>query len=133
MEQTVTPFLMFEGRAEEAMGFYVSLLKNSSITAIERYGPGEPGPEGKVKRATFSLGGQPFMCIDSPVKHAFSFTPSISLFLRCKSEAEIDRLFAELSKDGQVMMPLGSYPFAMKFAWIADRFGVSWQMILQPV
>ncbi|MGB0086112.1 MAG: VOC family protein [Rhodomicrobiaceae bacterium] len=130
MSQTVTPFLMFDGRAEEAMSFYVSLLKNSSITSIKRYGPGQAGAEGSVMQATFALDGQSFICVDSPVKHDFSFTPAISLFLRCESETDIDRLFSELSRGGQIFMPLDGYPFAKKFAWVADRFGVSWQIIL---
>jgi predicted 3-demethylubiquinone-9 3-methyltransferase (glyoxalase superfamily) len=131
MKPSVTPFLMFDGKAEEAMNFYVSLIKNSSITGIKRYGPGEAGTEGSVMQATFTLADQSFMCIDSPVKHAFSFTPAMSLFVECESEADIDRLFSELSKGGQILMPLGNYPFAKKFAWLSDRFGVSWQLILQ--
>ena len=65
-----------------------------------------------MKKATFSLAGQSFMCIDSPAKHGFTFTPAMSLFVDCASEAEIDALFAKLSEGGQVMMPLGEYPFS---------------------
>lgn len=127
MAKRITTFLMFEGKAEEAMRFYTSLFPSSGITRIQRYGPEGPGAEGSVVHATFTLGGQEFMAIDS-AGHAFSFTPSTSLFIDCESEAEIDRLFAELSRGGQVMMPLGPYPFATKYAWISDRFGVSWQL-----
>ena len=81
-------------------------------------------------RAEFVLDGQRLRLFDSPVPHAFTFTPSISLFVDCASEAEIDRLFASLSEGGQVMMELAEYPFARKFAWTADRFGVSWQLSL---
>ncbi len=70
------------------------------------------------------------MCIDSYVKHGFTFTPAISLYVNCKSEEEINDLFAELSKGGQVLMPLDRYPFSDKFGWVADRFGVSWQLNL---
>ncbi len=80
--------------------------------------------------ATFSLGGQQFMCIDSNVQHAFTFTPAVSIYVNCDTEAEIDNAFARLSEGGQVMMPLAAYPFATKFAWVADRFGVSWQLAL---
>lgn len=130
MEPTIKAFLMFEGKAEEAMNLYVSLFENSRIIDIERYGPGEGGPEGSIMRANFELRGQPFMCIDSPVKHAFSFTPSVSFFIDCSTEAEIDRLFARLAEGGQVMMPLDKYPFSEKFAWLSDRYGVSWQLSL---
>ena len=81
-------------------------------------------------QATFSLAGQTFMCIDSPVKHEFAFTPAMSLFVDCADEPEIDTLFAKLSEGGQVLMPLGQYPFARKFGWVSDQFGVSWQLNL---
>jgi len=130
MAERITPFLMFEGKAEEAMNFYVSLFPASRVESIERYGPEGPGAEGSVVRAAFVLRGQRLMCIDSPVSHRFSFTPSISLFVDCASEEEVDRLFAALSEGGEVMMELAAYPFARKFAWVADRFGVSWQLSL---
>ena len=128
MAQSVLPFLMFEGKAEEAMSFYVSLFKNAEVTDIQRYGPGGPGKEGSVLKALFTLDGQSFMCIDSPAKHAFTFTPSFSIFVTCETEAEIDALFARLSEGGQVLMPLGEYPFSSKFAWLSDKYGVSWQL-----
>jgi predicted 3-demethylubiquinone-9 3-methyltransferase (glyoxalase superfamily) len=81
--------------------------------------------------ATFALNGQEFMAIDSYAKHAFTFTPSMSLYVRCASEAEIDALFAALSEGGAVMMPLDRYPFSPKFGWLADRFGVSWQLTVE--
>lgn len=130
--QKVTTFLMFEGRAEEAMNFYTSLFPNSAIRSISRFGPEGPGPEGSVFHATFSLAGQELMAIDSFVKHDFTFTPSMSLYITCQSEAEIDELFARLSEGGSVMMPLDAYPFSPKFGWLADRFGVSWQLTLAP-
>jgi predicted 3-demethylubiquinone-9 3-methyltransferase (glyoxalase superfamily) len=129
--QKFTTFLMFDGKAEAAMSFYISLFENSKVVSITRYGPGEAGAEGSVMHATFSLGGQEYMCIDSNIEHGFTFTPAMSIYVRCKSEAEIDRLFEALSHDGQVMMPLDRYPFSEKFAWIADRFGVSWQLSLE--
>lgn len=128
--QKITTFLMFEGKAEEAITFYVSLFKNSKITAISRYGKEGPGAEGSVRHATFTLNGQEYMAIDSPAKHAFTFTASMSLYVACESEKEIDDLFKKLSEKGQVFMPLDKYPFSEKFAWLADRFGVSWQLTL---
>jgi predicted 3-demethylubiquinone-9 3-methyltransferase (glyoxalase superfamily) len=129
--QKLTTFLMFDGQAEEAMSFYISLFENSRVLSITRYGPGEPGTEGSVMHATFSLGGQEYMCIDSNIEHGFTFTPAMSIYARCESEAEIDRLFEALSHGGQVMMPMDRYPFSEKFAWLADRFGVSWQLSLE--
>jgi predicted 3-demethylubiquinone-9 3-methyltransferase (glyoxalase superfamily) len=129
--KTVSSFLMFQGNdAEEAITFYTSLIEDSEITSITRYGAEGPGKEGSVIQASFTLKGQSFMCIDSYVKHAFTFTPSFSIFLTCDSEEEIDRLFEALSTSGSVLMPLGEYPFAKRFGWLADRFGISWQLSL---
>ena len=129
MPRSVTTFLMFEGVAEKAMNFYVSLFKGE-IKHVERYGPSEPGAEGSVKHATFRISGHELACIDSPAKHAFTFTPSVSLFVDCENEAELDAAFAALSADGAVLMPPNDYGFSRKFAWLNDQFGVSWQLNL---
>lgn len=128
MAHKLTPFLMFEGAAEEAMRFYVALFPGSEVRRIERYGAGEAGAEGSVKRADFTVAGQEVICIDSPIKHNFTFTPSVSLFVECESEAELDRAFDQLSAGGAVLMPPDNYGFSKKFAWINDRYGVSWQL-----
>ena len=128
--QKFTPFLMFTGRAEEAMNLYTSLFENSEILSITRYGPNEAGVEGSVIHATFTLNGHRYMCIDSSVHHDFDFTPSFSIHVQFKSEAEIDRVYAGLNQGGSVHMPLGPYPFSKKYAWLSDRFGVSWQLDL---
>jgi predicted 3-demethylubiquinone-9 3-methyltransferase (glyoxalase superfamily) len=124
-------FLMFDGKAEEAMNFYISLFDNSEVLAITRYGANEAGEEGTVSNATFSLNGQQFMCIDSSVKQEFSFTPAISLFITCETEAEIDFFFKKLSGGGNVYMPLAEYPFSEKFGWVGDKYGVTWQLSLE--
>ena len=129
-DQSIRTFLMFEGKAEEAINFYISVFKLSQINNIDRYGVNEAGPEGSVKTAVFTIKGQEFMCIDSYVKHGFTFTPAMSLFVNCDSEEDINGLFENLSADGQVMMPLGAYPFSKKFAWVSDKYGVSWQLTL---
>jgi predicted 3-demethylubiquinone-9 3-methyltransferase (glyoxalase superfamily) len=129
-KQKIKTFLMFSGKAEEAMNFYISLFEDSEIKEVRRYGPDEAGTEGTVLLATFSLNGQLFMCIDSHIRHQFTFTPSISLYVDCFTELEIDTLFSKLSEAGQVLMPLSQYPFSPKFAWVADKFGISWQLNL---
>lgn len=130
MARSVTPFLMFEGAAEEAMRFYVSLFARSDIKQVERYKNGDMGPEGTIKRADFTLAGQDVICIDSPARHAFTFTPSMSLFVECEDEAEFDAALAQLSNGGAVLMPPDNYGFSRKFGWVNDRFGVSWQVNL---
>ena len=128
--QKITTFLMFEGNAEQAMAFYISLFDDAEVVSVSRYGADGPGAEGTVQHATFKLAGVPLMCIDSPAKHEFGFTPAISLYVQCADEAEIDRLYAALGDGGTELMPLGNYGFSPKFGWVNDRFGVSWQLNL---
>jgi predicted 3-demethylubiquinone-9 3-methyltransferase (glyoxalase superfamily) len=81
-------------------------------------------------KAVFSLDGQRVMSTDSIVKHAFTFTPAFSFFVDCESKEDIGRLTAALSSGGTVLMPLGEYGFSRRFAWVSDRYGVSWQLNL---
>lgn len=128
-DNQIATMLMFAGQAEEAIDFYTSVFDDSSVEFMEHYGPEYPGPQGQVVHARFRLNGQLLMAMDSAVEHSFTFTPSTSFFVTCPSEAEVDRLFSALSEGGSVMMALDTYPFAAKYAWIQDRFGVSWQLM----
>jgi predicted 3-demethylubiquinone-9 3-methyltransferase (glyoxalase superfamily) len=130
MAASVRPFLMFEGHAEEAMNFYVSLFADGRIEEITRYGANQPGKEGSVQLARFSVAGQSIMCIDSPARHAFTFTPSVSLFITCEDEAEFGKLTGALVEGGAWLMPPDNYGFSRRFGWCNDRFGVSWQINL---
>lgn len=129
--QKFTPFLMFTGKAEEAINFYASIFPQTKILNIARYGADGPGPEGSVIRALFSLNGQEFMCIDSYVTHEFTFTPSFSIFVQFETEKEIDEAYARLFEGGALFMPMDNYGFSAKFAWGADKYGVSWQLNLE--
>ena len=126
----VGPQLMFTGQAEAAMRFYVSVFYPARIEEIDRYGPGEDGPEGTVRHATMRLGDCLVQVIDSPIRHAFGFTPSISLTARAASEDAVNGMFTRLADGGTVLMPLDRYPFSERFGWVTDRFGVSWQLTL---
>jgi predicted 3-demethylubiquinone-9 3-methyltransferase (glyoxalase superfamily) len=130
MVDKVTPFLMFQGDANAAIALYRELFAGAEVKHLEHYGPKEPGPEGQVRRATLVLAGQELMLFDSPPVHDFSFTPSISMFVDCADELEIERLFAGLSEGGVVRMALNNYGFSLRFGWVDDRFGVSWQLNL---
>ncbi|GER91823.1 VOC family protein [Dictyobacter vulcani] len=132
-QQKIKPFLMFEGKAEEAMNYYLSVFEQGEIIAINRYGPNEPGTEGTISHAIFSLYGQVFMCMDSHIKHGFTFTASLSMYISCRTEQEIERIYEKLAQGGQVMMPLETYPFSPKFGWVADKYGVSWQLNLEKM
>jgi len=126
----IQPFLMFEGKAEDAMNFYVSLFPGVEVLGIVRYGPSGPGIEGSVMKASFRIGSQTIRCTDSFVKHDFSFTPAFSLFVKRESEDEIRRLYDALVAGGTAPMPIASYGFSRMLAWVNDRYGVSWQLNL---
>jgi predicted 3-demethylubiquinone-9 3-methyltransferase (glyoxalase superfamily) len=126
--RSISPFLMFEGQGSAALDFYTSVFPDSTVDQVERYKAGEPGPEGSIKLARFTICGQSVLCSDSFVKHPFSFTPSFSFFVECASESEVVRLSELLKEGGSELMPTGNYGFSTLFAWVSDRFGVSWQL-----
>lgn len=117
MLQKIAPFLWFDHQAEEAMNFYTSIFKNSKIGSITRYGEGGPGPEGTVMTATFELEGQEFMALNGGPE--FTFTPAISFFVNCETQAEVDKLWAKLTEGGQ----------EVECGWLKDKYGVSWQIV----
>jgi predicted 3-demethylubiquinone-9 3-methyltransferase (glyoxalase superfamily) len=124
-----TPFLMFQGDAQDALILWKRAFPDHiEVTELERHSGGEA--QGKLSSARFTLGGTEWRVFDSPIPHAFTFTPSASLFVECADEAEQDAAFATLSEGGAVLMPPGNYGFSRKFAWLSDRFGVSWQLNL---
>ena len=115
--QKITPFLWFDTNAEEAANFYVSIFKNSRITTVRRYGDAGPGPKGSVMTVAFELEEQEFVALNGgPV---FKFTPAISLFVNCESQAEVDALWEKLSAGGRLD----------RCGWLTDKFGVTWQII----
>jgi predicted 3-demethylubiquinone-9 3-methyltransferase (glyoxalase superfamily) len=115
--QKITPFLWFDGNAEEAMNFYVSIFKNSKVVSVTRYGEAGPGPKGTVMSATFQLEGQDFYALNGGPQ--FQFTPAISLFVNCETQQEVDELWERLSEGGR----------KDRCGWLQDRYGLSWQVI----
>jgi predicted 3-demethylubiquinone-9 3-methyltransferase (glyoxalase superfamily) len=126
----IHPFLLFEGKAEEAINLYLSLFPGSQLVDLQRWGPNQPGKEHSVMKASFTIKDLTIMCTDSPAQHAVTFTPSVSLFVDCDSEDELNHLNTSLSEGGNIFMPIGNYGFSRSFTWISDRFGVSWQLNL---
>lgn len=130
----ILTFLMFSGenhgKARQAVDFYVSLFPEARIERIDLWESGEGQAEGTVKTAIFVLNGRRFMASENSLPHAFNFTPSMSLFVECDTKEEVDRLFAALSDGGSALMPLGDYGFSRRFGWVADRFGITWQLNL---
>lgn len=132
MKGQIATFLTFQKEdAEQAMNFYVGLFDNSKIVDLKRWEKEGPGKEGTIMHATFELNGKLFMCSDSPPIHDWDFTPAVSNYVECVDESQVERLFAKLSENGQVMMPLDNYGFSQKFGFVEDRFGVSWQLNLE--
>jgi predicted 3-demethylubiquinone-9 3-methyltransferase (glyoxalase superfamily) len=129
--QQLTPHLMFQdGRAEEALNFYVELFGGETILLLH-YGEEAGEMEGKVQIATINIAGQQLNIMDSSAVHEFDFTPSMSLFFRCESQEQLDKLYAGLNDGGYAMMPKDDYGFG-PYAWLADRYGVSWQLSFNP-
>lgn len=126
MVSQVRTHLMFEENAETAMDFYVALFDDSTVLERVHYDDGELA--GRLHYARFTLAGTEYICIDSPAKHEFGFTPAMSLFVDCESADEQSRLYDALVSNGSVLMPLDDYGFSTRFAWVRDRFGVSWQL-----
>jgi len=128
-----SPFLTFQGKqAEQALRFYVSTIPDSHIDSIEFYADGEAGPAGTVKMAHATVGGLKIMATDSWIKHAWEFNPGISLFVNFTEEPELERVANCLATGGKILMDIGEYGFpgSIKFGWVADRWGVNWQLNL---
>lgn len=115
--QKITPFLWFDGQAEQAAIFYTSIFKNSRIDSITRYGDAGPGPKGSVLTISFQLEGQEFVALNGGPH--YTFTPAISFYVNCQTQEEVDYLWEKLSEGGQ----------EEQCGWLKDKFGLSWQII----
>ncbi|HEY3486169.1 MAG TPA: VOC family protein [Ilumatobacteraceae bacterium] len=132
MARELRTFLTFQGgAATAALDLYREVFDDFELLSVEHYGPEGPGPEGTIKVATFRLAGGELSCADSPVTHAWGFTPGVSLWVECDDDAELQRLFDGLADGGQVYMPLDDYGFSTRFGWVGDAHGVTWQLNLR--
>lgn len=127
--QDISPCLWFDNQGEEAAHFYTSLFKNSKVGHKTYYTPsvtGSSGKEGSVLTVYFEIQDQKIVNLNGGPY--FKFTPALSYFVWCESENEVDRLWQALSAGGQVLMGLDKYPFAKKYGWTTDKYGLSWQL-----
>jgi predicted 3-demethylubiquinone-9 3-methyltransferase (glyoxalase superfamily) len=115
--QKIVPFLWFDKEAEEAVNFYVSIFKNSIITSVSRYGQAGPGPKGSVMSLQFELEGLKFIALNGGPQ--YKFTPAISMFVSCATQAEVDELWDKLAAGGGLQ----------QCGWVQDRYGLTWQII----
>jgi predicted 3-demethylubiquinone-9 3-methyltransferase (glyoxalase superfamily) len=115
--QTITTFLWFDGKGEEAANFYVSIFKNAKIKSIARYGDAGPGPKGSVMTVAFELNGHEFVALNGGPQ--FNFTPAISFAVLCDTQEEIDEFWEKLTDGGK----------EVQCGFLVDKFGVSWQIV----
>src|SRR2546423_7981807 len=115
--QKIVPFLWFNGQAEEAANFYISIFKNSKILNISRSGDAGPGPKGSVMSATFELNGERFIALNGGPQ--FTFSPAVSFFVNCGTQEEVDEFWEKLSAGGK----------KERCGWLKDKYGLSWQII----
>jgi predicted 3-demethylubiquinone-9 3-methyltransferase (glyoxalase superfamily) len=115
--QTITPLLWFDGQAEEAMNFYVSIFKDAKVVSLSRYGKAGPGPQGTVMTASFELFGQSFLAINGGPQ--FKFSPAIAFMVNCETQAEIDHYWEKLSEGGE----------EQRCGWLKDKYGTSWNIV----
>jgi len=113
----ITPFLWFDGQAEEAAKFYVSVFKNSKMGKVVRYGEAGPGPKGSVMVASFQVDGQEFTALNGGPQ--FKFTEAVSFVVHCKTQEEVDYYWDKLLASGGQESMCG---------WLKDKFGLSWQI-----
>jgi predicted 3-demethylubiquinone-9 3-methyltransferase (glyoxalase superfamily) len=113
----ITPFLWFNGNAEEAANFYVSIFKDSSVLSVTRYSDMGPGPKGSVMTVSFKLDGQEFTALNGGPE--FSFNPAISFVVNCDTQEEVDEYWERLSAGGS----------EVQCGWLTDKYGVSWQVV----
>ncbi len=117
--QKITPFLWFDGQAEEAVNFYISVFQNSKMGKVFRQGE-------KALTVDFQLDSQHFTALNGGPM--FKFNPSISFFVTCETMAETDEVWQKLSDGGMALMPLDKYPWSEKYGWVQDRYGITWQI-----
>jgi len=115
--QKITPFLWFDGNAEEAVHFYASIFKDSKIGTVMRYGDAGPGPKGSVMTVAFELNGQEFIGLNGGP--TYKFTPAVSFMVHCETQEEVDDYWDKLSEGGAPNV----------CGWLQDKYGLSWQIV----
>jgi predicted 3-demethylubiquinone-9 3-methyltransferase (glyoxalase superfamily) len=116
--QKITPFLWFNGQAEQAAKFYASIFPKSKIRKVTRYGDAGPGPTGSVMTVEFEIAGQKFIALNGDSQ--FKFNESVSFVVHCKTQAEVDRYWKKLTAGGGKEVACG---------WLKDKYGLCWQIV----
>lgn len=133
IKQKIVPNLWFDTEAEEAVKFYTSIFGNSRINSTTRYpGVGQEIHQkeaGSIMTIDFELEGYQLLALNGGPH--FKFNPSISLFVICKDEDEINRLWKSLFEGGKALLPLDSYEWSPRYGWLQDRYGLNWQFMIE--
>lgn len=118
MSGKITPFLWFDGQAEDAANFYVSVFRdNSRIVSVSRYPENSPGEPGSVMTVEFELGGDTFIALNGGPE--YQFTPAVSFSIECKNQEEVDWYWSRLTEGGR----------EVQCGWLQDKYGLSWQVV----
>jgi predicted 3-demethylubiquinone-9 3-methyltransferase (glyoxalase superfamily) len=139
--QKLSIFLMFHGNAEEAMSFYTSVFENAEVVHVIRARGEDTGwTEGTLQYGIFKIAGQQVVCMNTPPPgsrahntapwHEFKFNPAITIYVERDSKEDFDKLYEALIEGGEIYLPAQSYGFSPKFAWVNDRYGISWRINL---
>ncbi|MFA6082860.1 VOC family protein [Mucilaginibacter sp.] len=126
----IKPHIWFDQEAKQAAEFYATLMPDSAVNYVNHF----PMPGGECEVVEFTVAGQPFLGISAG--HKLGINPSISFMINFDPSRDpdaakhIDEVWSKLIGDGKVLMPLDSYPFSERYGWVADKYGVSWQLIL---
>jgi predicted 3-demethylubiquinone-9 3-methyltransferase (glyoxalase superfamily) len=129
MSQKITPFLWFDTEALDAAKFYTSIFPNSKIHGQEQFENSGPDENQTVQIVSFNLNGLEMQAMNAgPL---FKFNPSISLFVKCKTREEVDDYYNKLIEGGSALMALGKYDWSDHYGWVADKYGLTWQIMLQ--
>jgi predicted 3-demethylubiquinone-9 3-methyltransferase (glyoxalase superfamily) len=135
LKNRLVPCLWFDDRAERAASFYVETFPRGRVKAVSHYPQSGDNPSGKapggVLTVEFEIAGQHFTALNGG-RQSFTLNPSISFFVYVETADEAERLFSKLASGGDVLMPLGEYPWSTRYGWVKDSFGVSWQVMTGP-
>ena len=132
IKQKLIPFLTFHGNAEEAMNFYADILPDTKIVSIVRYEKEHRGDVGKVMTGVLSFMNQKIMFLDMNAEYNCpNFSWATSLYLDCNTVEEFDAIFNGLAQGGTVMMKEEPFMQFRKVAWVTDKYGVTWQPVLE--
>jgi predicted 3-demethylubiquinone-9 3-methyltransferase (glyoxalase superfamily) len=130
--ERIDPFLTFQGRVEEALALYADAFPTAKITGRKLYGKDDPGNEGKIQQAVLEIGENRIRVFDGPMVPGFHFSSAFSFYVEINGAARLDAIAGKLGKGGEVKMELGEYAFAERYTWLADKFGVNWQLVHGP-